>query len=184
MSRREVGCNNLAVREAEARDFWSAVGFQAFQIFPVTPFWMIGVGTFGGLYALLPNGIYVNQFLAMGILIATDMLLGTLRGIAFDRKGFSTLKFFRGLVKCAFVFAIPLGLYMAGHLDPSLEGIMKWLSSGAVVWFGLYEILSILKNAAQCGIPISPRLVKTLEGTLERSGEAPDKNSHDSQNHL
>lgn len=157
------------MRSQEERDFWShALGsIPTLMGSTLAPVHAIAALGGGALLALLPSGPYAAQFAALLGLVILDMLLGTLRGLVFSRRGWDSRKFQRGLVKTTFVLAIPLALYWTSLLDKETGQIFRTAASIMVVWFGGYEMLSIVRNAGRCGIPIPSRLLKTIEGTLD-----------------
>ena len=129
----------------------------------------------GTILSFVPSPLAAQAFLALGGLIAFDMLLGTAKGLWFDREGFSSTKFGKGAVKSAFVMFVPLAFWVLARVDPILTTPLHWLSSFSLVYFSCWEVASILKNAGQCGLPVPQSWVDTLTGTMKQAGKAPRK---------
>lgn len=124
----------------------------------------------GTVLSLVPESAAAQSFLALGCLIALDMVLGTAKALWVDRDGFSSTKFGKGAVKSAFVLLVPLSLWVLARVDPLLAAPLHWLSTSALVWFGCWEAASIIKNAGKCGLPIPPAWLELLSGTMAKAG--------------
>ena len=99
----------------------------------------------------------VEQFLAVIALVFMDGFFGIIAGI--KREGFKTYKALK-VLKTAFTWIIILtGLLM---IERGFTGT-GWLSETIVVPFIVFEIISILKNAASADLIQHSLLVDILE---------------------
>lgn len=99
----------------------------------------------------------VEQFLAVIALVFMDGFFGIMAGI--KREGFKTYKALK-VLKTAFTWvAILTGLLM---IEKGFAGT-SWLSETVIVPFIVFEIISILKNAASVGLIEHILLVDILE---------------------
>ena len=88
----------------------------------------------------------VEQYLAVVALVFMDGFFGIIAGI--KKEGFKTYKALRVLKTAVTWIIILTGLLM---IERGFEGTF-WLSETIVVPFIVFEIISILKNAASAGL--------------------------------
>jgi len=99
----------------------------------------------------------VEQYLAVVALVFMDGFFGVIAGI--KREGFKTYKALK-VLKTAFTWVVILtGLLM---IERGFTGT-AWLSETIVVPFVVFEIISILKNAASAGLIQHSLLVEILQ---------------------
>jgi phage-related holin len=98
-----------------------------------------------------------EQFLAVIALVFMDGFFGILAGIR--REGFKTYKALKVLKTATTWLAILTGLLM---IERGFAGT-SWLSETVIVPFIIFEIISILKNAASVGLIEHSILVQVLE---------------------
>ena len=99
----------------------------------------------------------VEQYLAVVALVFMDGFFGVIAGI--KREGFKTYKALK-VLKTAFTWVVILtGLLM---IERGFAGT-AWLSETIVVPFVVFEIISILKNAASAGLIQHSLLVEILQ---------------------
>ena len=99
----------------------------------------------------------VEQYLAVVALVFMDGFFGIIAGI--KREGFRTYKALRVLKTAVTWIIILTGLLM---IERGFDGTF-WLSETIVVPFIVFEIISILKNAASAGLIQQSLLVEILE---------------------
>lgn len=99
----------------------------------------------------------VEQYLAIVSLIFMDGFFGIIAGI--KREGFKTFKALKVLRTTATWVIILTGLLM---IERGFAGT-GWLSETVVVPFVVFEIISILKNAASAGLIQHSVVVDILE---------------------
>ena len=99
----------------------------------------------------------VEQYLAVVALVFMDGFFGIIAGI--KREGFKTYKALRVLKTAVTWIIILTGLLM---IERGFDGTF-WLSETIVVPFIVFEIISILKNAASAGLIQQSLLVEILE---------------------
>jgi hypothetical protein len=87
----------------------------------------------------------IDQFMAIGVVIAVDGLFGVVAGT--KREGFKTFKALRVLRTLA-VWWIVLGAILA--IEQAFV-VASWLSETIIVPFLVFQIISILKNASVAG---------------------------------
>ena len=99
----------------------------------------------------------VEQYLAVVALVFMDGFFGVIAGV--KREGFKTYKALK-VLKTAFTWVVILtGLLM---IERGFTGT-TWLSETIVVPFVVFEIISILKNAASAGLIQHSLLVEILQ---------------------
>ena len=99
----------------------------------------------------------VEQFLAIIALVFMDGFFGILAGI--KREGFKTYKALR-VLKTAVTWVGILSVLLM--IEKGFDGTF-WLSETVVVPFIVFEIISILKNAASVGLIQHSVLVEILK---------------------
>jgi phage-related holin len=99
----------------------------------------------------------IEQYFAVIALIFMDGFFGVIAGI--KREGFKTYKALKVLKTAVTWIIILTGLLM---IERGFDGTF-WLSETIVVPFIIFEIISILKNAASAGLIQQSLLVEILE---------------------
>lgn len=89
------------------------------------------------------------------VLMALDMITGLLAG--FINKELSSSISFRGVIKKVSMLLV---LGVAAAIDPLTPQVPE--ASGAALFFIGNEGLSVLENAAICGVPLPPIILESL----------------------
>ena len=110
-----------------------------------------------------------EQFLAIIALVFMDGFFGILAGI--KREGFKTYKALR-VLKTAVTWVVILSVLLM--VEKGFEGTF-WLSETVVVPFIVFEIISILKNAASVGLIQHSVLVEILKKIDQHKDLLPKK---------
>ena len=111
----------------------------------------------------------VEQFLAIIALVFMDGFFGILAGI--KREGFKTYKALR-VLKTAVTWVAILSVLLM--IEKGFDGTF-WLSETVVVPFIVFEIISILKNAASVGLIQHSVLVEILKKIDQHKDLLPKK---------
>lgn len=111
----------------------------------------------------------VEQFLAIIALVFMDGFFGILAGI--KREGFKTYKALR-VLKTAVTWVGILSVLLM--IEKGFDGTF-WLSETVVVPFIVFEIISILKNAASVGLIQHSVLVEILKKIDQHKDLLPKK---------
>lgn len=98
-----------------------------------------------------------EQFLAVIALVFMDGFFGIIAGI--KREGFKTYKALKVLKTAVTWIIILTGLLM---IERGFDGTF-WISETIVIPFIIFEVISILKNAASAGLIQQSLLVEILE---------------------
>ena len=110
-----------------------------------------------------------EQFLAIIALVFMDGFFGILAGI--KREGFKTYKALR-VLKTAVTWVAILSVLLM--IEKGFDGTF-WLSETVVVPFIVFEIISILKNAASVGLIQHSVLVEILKKIDQHKDLLPKK---------
>tara|TARA_R110000822_G_scaffold24150_8_gene73863 strand:- start:2673 stop:3098 length:426 start_codon:yes stop_codon:yes gene_type:complete len=111
----------------------------------------------------------VEQFLAIIALVFMDGFFGILAGI--KREGFKTYKALR-VLKTAVTWVAILSVLLM--IEKGFDGTF-WLSETVVVPFIVFEIISVLKNAASVGLIQHSVLVEILKKIDQHKDLLPKK---------
>ena len=111
----------------------------------------------------------VEQFLAIIALVFMDGFFGILAGI--KREGFKTYKALR-VLKTAVTWVGILSVLLM--IEKGFDGTF-WLSETVVVPFIVFEIISVLKNAASVGLIQHSVLVEILKKIDQHKDLLPKK---------
>ena len=103
------------------------------------------------------------------ILIFLDIISGAVKGL---RTGsFSSWK----LIAKIGALILYLTAFLAAHQVSRLAPGMNWLQDAIGVYFAITEMVSILENAYQAGLPIPTKIKNLLEKKLDKNGKPPHK---------
>ena len=111
----------------------------------------------------------VEQFLAIIALVFMDGFFGILAGI--KREGFKTYKALR-VLKTAVTWVVILSVLLM--IEKGFDGTF-WLSETVVAPFIVFEIISVLKNAASVGLIQHSVLVEILKKIDQHKDLLPKK---------
>ena len=101
------------------------------------------------------------------ILAVIDVITGVIKSRLFLNEPISSKKFFDR--KPLLILLWTLGLITMLHCDVFLSEIGingHWAAKLYCVFYGLYEVISILENLAIMGLPGSKQIIKILKGRL------------------
>lgn len=107
------------------------------------------------LVALIGENILAYEILF--ILIAIDTVTGI--AVAIKTGSFSSVKSFRGIKKILLFFL----LIIASHQVVRYSGSFQFIEDGVVLYCAANELISILENIHQLGLPAPKWIVDKLE---------------------
>lgn len=91
------------------------------------------------------------------ILIIVDTITGV--SVAFHKKEFSSSQSFKGLKKIFLFF----GLVIASHQITRYSGSFDFIEHGVVLYCAANELLSIIENSGELGLPLPSWIVDRLK---------------------
>ena len=109
-----------------------------------------------------------NWLIGLVVLVVADYISGVIA--AYIRHELNSKRGFAGILKKVLLFCV---VAVANILDNATNagGVLRSLSIGFLM---ANEGISVLENAARCGIPLPQRLIKALEqlrGEEQKTGE-------------
>jgi toxin secretion/phage lysis holin len=128
--------------------------------------WIKGGAAFvGGIVAYLWGPIDA-LIIALVACAVTDYITGVLKGIC--KKELSSEIGFKGLAKKVFMFAI---VAVAALIDRVIPAANQAIRSAVIMFYIANEVLSIIENAGEMGLPIPGVIRKVIASMKKACGE-------------
>lgn len=128
-----------------------------------------GIAAIGGVCAFFWGGLD-NLFIALLVFAAVDYATGVLAAII--KKKLNSQIGFKGIVKKVFMFLI---VGIANIVDVRLIQTGSGVRTATILFYIANEGVSLLENAARCGLPIPKRLKDILTQLHEKSEKEEEK---------
>lgn len=128
-----------------------------------------GIAAIGGVCAFFWGGLD-NLFIALLVFAAVDYATGVLAAII--KKRLNSQIGFKGIAKKVFMFLI---VGIANIVDVRLIQTGSGVRTATILFYIANEGVSLLENAARCGLPIPKRLKDILTQLHEKSEKEEEK---------
>lgn len=128
-----------------------------------------GIAAIGGVCAFFWGGLD-NLFIALLVFAAVDYATGVLAAII--KKKLNSQIGFKGIAKKVFMFLI---VGIANIVDVRLIQTGSGVRTATILFYIANEGVSLLENAARCGLPIPKRLKDILTQLHEKSEKEEEK---------
>ena len=128
-----------------------------------------GIAAIGGVCAFFWGGLD-NLFIALLVFAAVDYATGVLAAII--KKKLNSQICFKGIAKKVFMFLI---VGIANIVDVRLIQTGSGVRTATILFYIANEGVSLLENAARCGLPIPKRLKDILTQLHEKSEKEEEK---------
>ena len=128
-----------------------------------------GIAAIGGVCAFFWGGLD-NLFIALLVFAAVDYATGVLAAII--KKKLNSQIGFKGIAKKVFMFLI---VGIANIVDVRLIQSGSGVRTATILFYIANEGVSLLENAARCGLPIPKRLKDILTQLHEKSEKEEEK---------
>lgn len=128
-----------------------------------------GIAAIGGACAFFWGGMD-NLFIALLVFAAVDYATGVLAAII--RKKLNSQIGFKGIARKIFMFLI---VGVANVIDVRLIQTGSGVRTAAILFYIANEGVSLMENAARCGLPIPKRLKDILTQLHEKSEKEEEK---------
>lgn len=128
-----------------------------------------GIAAIGGVCAFFWGGLD-NLFIALLVFAAVDYATGVLAAII--KKKLNSQIGFKGIAKKVFMFLI---VGIANIVDVRLIQTGSGVRTATILFYIANEGVSLLENAARCGLPIPKRLKYILTQLHEKSEKEEEK---------
>lgn len=114
-------------------------------------------------------------------LVVLDIFSGIYKSRIIQKKPITSKRFFERKSKVLLIWAVGLVTMLLADkflLEINIYG--NWASKGYCVFYGIYEVISILENLADSGLPGAKGILHLLRGKLPSNlNEAIDKEQED-----
>ena len=129
-----------------------------------TPFFLMLYTEIMGFYAPVSDMLWLLVLLA-----ATDIVTGVITNVIILKEKFSSKRFWqrKAVVTVLFFLGLTGVLAVDLMLKSIAEPLNSWISKSWILFYGVYELISILENLAKTKkLPLVSRIINVIYGKL------------------